>query len=153
MGGSGLGAKISGVGRGLFWHNPFSKQQCSLETLTGKYLVLNLPQPLSWIRPLLRMIMLIALASSFIFCTHCPASNSLASYGQYVCKFICLLIKICCCCCWYYCRAQWEAQTVTHCPGWGGSKSWYKGHTKHTHWSHVYINSVRFIYLFIYLFI
>ena len=23
------------------------------------------------------------------------------------------------------CRAQQEAQTVTHCPRWGGSKSWY----------------------------
>ena len=22
------------------------------------------------------------------------------------------------------CRAQWEVQTVTHCPGLGGSKSW-----------------------------
>ena len=27
------------------------------------------------------------------------------------------------------CRAQWEVQTVTHCPGWGGSKSWYQGRT------------------------
>ena len=25
------------------------------------------------------------------------------------------------------CRAQWEVQTVTHCPGWRGSKSWYQG--------------------------
>ena len=31
------------------------------------------------------------------------------------------------------CRAQWEAQTVTHCPEWGGggrgSKSLYQGQT------------------------
>ena len=27
------------------------------------------------------------------------------------------------------CRAQWEVQTVTHWPGWGGSKSWYQGCT------------------------
>ena len=33
--------------------------------------------------------MLIALVSIFIFCTHCPALNSLASFS----KFICLLIK------------------------------------------------------------
>ena len=36
--------KTSGVGRGLFWRNPFSQQQsCSVEALTGRYLVLNLP--------------------------------------------------------------------------------------------------------------
>ena len=29
------------------------------------------------------------------------------------------------------CRAQWEVQTVTHCPGLGGSKSWYQGRTWH----------------------
>ena len=40
MGGSGLGFKTSGVGRGLFRHNPSSKQQCSVEALTGRYLVL-----------------------------------------------------------------------------------------------------------------
>ena len=27
------------------------------------------------------------------------------------------------------CRAQWEAQTVSQCPGWGGSKSCHQGHT------------------------
>ena len=32
--------------------------------------------------------MLIALVSIFIFCTHCPASNSLVSCGQYFCKFM-----------------------------------------------------------------
>ena len=56
MGGKGLGVKTSGVGRGLFWQNPFSKQQCSVEALTGKYLVVNLP---SCIRPLLRMLIMI----------------------------------------------------------------------------------------------
>ena len=25
--------------------------------------------------------------------------------------------------------AQWGAQAVIHCPGWGGLKSWYQGHT------------------------
>ena len=44
LGGSGLGGgKTSGVERGLFRHSPFSKQQCSQEALTGKYLVLTLP--------------------------------------------------------------------------------------------------------------
>ena len=42
---------------------------------------------------LCRMIMLIALVSIFIVCTHCPALNSLASFGQYSFKFICLLMK------------------------------------------------------------
>ena len=37
------GGKNSGVGRGLFWHNPFTKQQCSVEALTGTYVVLTLP--------------------------------------------------------------------------------------------------------------
>ena len=32
--------------------------------------------------------MFIALVSIFAFCTHCPASNSLASCGQYFFKFI-----------------------------------------------------------------
>ena len=27
------------------------------------------------------------------------------------------------------CRAQWEEQKVTHCPGWGKSRFWYQGHT------------------------
>ena len=45
LGGSGRGGggKTSGVERGLFRHSPFSKQQCSQEALTGKYLVLTLP--------------------------------------------------------------------------------------------------------------
>ena len=34
------------------------------------------------------------------------------------------------------CRAQWEVQTVNHCPGWGGSKSWYQGHTQHRTFRH-----------------
>ena len=25
------------------------------------------------------------------------------------------------------CSSQWEVQTITQCPGWEGSKSWYKG--------------------------
>ena len=25
------------------------------------------------------------------------------------------------------CSGQWEVQTITQCPGWEGSKSWYKG--------------------------
>ena len=41
--GGGGGRKTSGVERGLFRHSPFSKQQCSQEALTGKYLVLTLP--------------------------------------------------------------------------------------------------------------
>ena len=53
------------------------------------------------------------------------------------------------------CRAQWEAWTVTHCPGWGGSSQSLD--TKDTlsigpvglrpvdtHESHVFINSVRY---------
>ena len=40
------------------------------------------------------------------------------------------------------CRAQWEVQAVTHCPGWGGSKSWYQWPLD-TRWSHVFINSDR----------
>ena len=43
VGRSGLGVKTSGVGRGLFSHNPFSKQQCSVQALTAEYLGLNLP--------------------------------------------------------------------------------------------------------------
>ena len=43
LGGGGGGGKTSGVERGLFRHSPFSKQQCSQEALTGKYLVLTLP--------------------------------------------------------------------------------------------------------------
>ena len=39
------GGKTSGVGMGLFWHIPFSKQQCLLEAMTGNYLVLSLPWP------------------------------------------------------------------------------------------------------------
>ena len=34
--------KTSGIRRGLFSHNPFSKKQCSLEASTGMYLVLTL---------------------------------------------------------------------------------------------------------------
>ena len=39
------GGQKYGLGRGLFSHNPFSEKQCSVEALTGKYLVLTLPQP------------------------------------------------------------------------------------------------------------
>ena len=39
MGGPGLWGNNGGVGRGLFWHNPYSKEQCYLlEALTCKYL-------------------------------------------------------------------------------------------------------------------
>ena len=48
VGGSGLEVKISWVGSGLFWHNSFRKQQCSLEALTGKYLVLFKICPSHW---------------------------------------------------------------------------------------------------------
>ena len=70
----------------------------------------------------MRMIMLITSVSIFIFCTHFPALNSLASCGQYFCKFICLLIKFCVVVVVVVVvvdnyRAQWEAQAVTHCPG------------------------------------
>ena len=41
-----------------------------------------------------------------MFCTHCLASNSFASCGQYFCNFICLLIKVCCCCC---CCCCWSS--------------------------------------------
>ena len=99
--------------------------------------------------------MLIALVSILIFCTYCPASNVLASCGQYFCKFICLLRKFCCCC--------WLLQSSvggidSHPLSWVGRIKLSLG-TKDTlsigpvdsHWSHVYINSVRFIYLFTYL--
>ena len=63
---------------------------------------------------------LIALVSIFIFRTHCPASNRLASCGQYFCSVICLIINfcrllsffvvVCClsfdCCCQKYITAQ-----------------------------------------------
>ena len=46
---------------------------------------------------------LIALVFIFIFFTHCPASNSLASCGQYFRNFIFFINKVlcfCCCCCY-----------------------------------------------------
>ena len=43
----GGGGKTSGVGRGLFWHNPFSKQQCSLDALTASTLFLPCPSHLN----------------------------------------------------------------------------------------------------------
>ena len=66
-------------------YNPFSKQQCSVQALTGSYLGLICPNQLN----------------------QAPAENDYHDN----------------------CRAQWEVQTVTHCPGWGGSKSCYQGHT------------------------
>ena len=53
-------------------------------------------------------------------------------------------------------RAQWEVQRVTHCPGWRkdqsvGTKDILSITPVDTHWSHVYINSVRLSYLLIYL--
>ena len=46
------------------------------------------------------------------------------------------------------CRAQWEAQKVTHCRGWEsqglGTKDILSIGPVYTHWSHVYINSVRY---------
>ena len=36
---------------------------------------------------------LVCLDLNFIFCTHCPASNSLTSCGQCFCNTICLLMK------------------------------------------------------------
>ena len=48
-----------GVGRGLFWHNPYSKEQCYLlEALTGKYLHYPFAQVNS-IRPLLIIMIMI----------------------------------------------------------------------------------------------
>ena len=37
---------------------------------------------------------LASLNLSFLFCTHCPALNSLASRGQCFCYILCLLIKV-----------------------------------------------------------
>ena len=51
-----------------------------------------------------------------------------------------------------YCRGQWDAQTVTQCPGWGGSTSWYQGNTQLRTYRHSLqtclhkFNSVRYIY-------
>ena len=53
------------------------------------------------------------------------------------------------------CRGQWAAQTVTQCPGWGGSKSWYQGHTQLRTYRNLLqlclhkFNSVRYIYKYI----
>ena len=59
MGGPGLWDNNGGVGRGLFWHYPYSKEQCYLlEALTGKYLHHPFAQVNS-IRPLLIIIMII----------------------------------------------------------------------------------------------
>ena len=41
MGGTGLGNKTSGVRGGYFDTNPFSKEKCLQQALTGKYLVLT----------------------------------------------------------------------------------------------------------------
>ena len=53
------GGKTSGVGRGLFWHSPFSKRQRSVQALNGKYLDRSYFALASWIRPLLRKIIMI----------------------------------------------------------------------------------------------
>ena len=60
MGGCpGLWGNNGGVGRGLFWHNPYSKEQCYLlEALTGKYLHHPFAQVNS-IRPLLTIVIMI----------------------------------------------------------------------------------------------
>ena len=89
--------QISGTGKGLFQHNPFNKQQCSLEALTGKYLVLTLP---------------------------CQLNQASAENDNHD-----------------SCRAQWEEHT-----GEGqsfGVKDIITWGPVDTHWSHVYINSVR----------
>ena len=101
------------------------------------------------------MIMLIALVFIFIFCTHCPASNNLASCGQYFCNFIWLLIKLLLLLLLIIADLSGRRRQSPIAPGGEdqslGTKDTLSIGPVDTHWSHVYINSVRFIYLFIYL--